>query len=148
MSQQKPFEVALVKIDDEVNQELHVLRNGEVVRLECDRMEPEDNLFYRDWKWVPDAIREAYAYGLEDGRGCVAVDDWGCDARKKLGVARGAMMTASEQVEELLAALHPVMMAHCQSNEAHRLFLDVINKLDAAVEATGQPQLCDTKEKK
>jgi hypothetical protein len=62
------YVVTMVPIEDEVYQELRVTRNGKVVRSETDGGEPEDNLFYRDWKWVAEALREAYAFGLEDGR--------------------------------------------------------------------------------
>lgn len=69
----KKFEVTLDCDEDEDEdwQTLRIMRNGEVVRLETDGGEPEDQSFYRDWSWVPDAIRAAYKYGLEDGRaGC------------------------------------------------------------------------------
>jgi len=29
--------------------------------------EPEDNSFIRDWSWVADELRNAYAQGLKDG---------------------------------------------------------------------------------
>lgn len=48
-------------------QELRVERDGAVIRSECDGGEPEDQLYYRDWSWVPDALREAYEFGLKDG---------------------------------------------------------------------------------
>ena len=47
---------------------LRIERNGVVIREEGDRGEPEDNSYYRDWAWVPDALKQAYEYGLEDGR--------------------------------------------------------------------------------
>ena len=140
------FEVTLTEDDpNEMDQTLRVIRDGEVVLEESDRGEPEDQSFYRDWGWVPGAIERAYAYGVEDGRGCATESDWGCDARKKLGHARGVLMTAHEDLEELLTALAPVMMA-CQSNGAHTLMLEIIKKVEAAVKETGQPQLCGAKE--
>jgi len=33
-----------------------------------DSGEPEDNMFSRDWDWVPGAIERAYAEGLLAGR--------------------------------------------------------------------------------
>jgi hypothetical protein len=61
------YEVSLVDVDGGPGQELRVARSGETIRSETDLGEPEDNMFYRDWKWVPDALREAYAFGLADG---------------------------------------------------------------------------------
>lgn len=49
-------------------QELLVYRDERCIRTESDGGEPEDQSFYRDWKWVPKALLEAYAFGLEDGR--------------------------------------------------------------------------------
>ncbi len=62
-----------VRIDDEErygdeHQVLRVERNGVVIEEHGDRGEPEDNSFYRDWSWVQEALKKAYAFGLEDGR--------------------------------------------------------------------------------
>lgn len=38
--------------------------NGKVIRLESDRMEPEDALFVRNLSWIAEALDEAYALGL------------------------------------------------------------------------------------
>lgn len=46
---------------------LHVERGDKEIRSQSDGGEPEDQMFYRDWAWVPEALREAYAFGLEDG---------------------------------------------------------------------------------
>ena len=37
--------------------------DGNVVRKESDRMEPEDAVFYRDLSWIVDAIEQAYELG-------------------------------------------------------------------------------------
>jgi hypothetical protein len=37
--------------------------DGVEVQQEEDGGEPEDNLFSRDYKWVPQALRDAYALG-------------------------------------------------------------------------------------
>jgi hypothetical protein len=47
--------------------ELVVLHNGEEIRRESDRMEPEDVMFFRSLSWVEGAIKEAYELGKEDG---------------------------------------------------------------------------------
>jgi len=39
--------------------------NGE--REYSDGGEPEDNLFVRDWYWVPNELRKAYKQGVIDG---------------------------------------------------------------------------------
>lgn len=48
---------------------LRVTHNGTIVREERDGGEPEDQFFWRNWSWVPDAIRQAYLLGLKDGGG-------------------------------------------------------------------------------
>lgn len=47
---------------------LKIERDGKVVEEHGDRGEPEDNSYYRDWSWVPKALKKAYEFGLEDGR--------------------------------------------------------------------------------
>ncbi len=42
--------------------------DGKIVEIQDDGMEPEDVRFYRDLKWVPKAIEDAYQKGLEDGK--------------------------------------------------------------------------------
>jgi hypothetical protein len=46
---------------------LVIERDGKVIREECDGGEPEDASFYRDFGWVPDALMQAYKFGVEDG---------------------------------------------------------------------------------
>ncbi len=41
--------------------------DGEVIAVHSDAMESEDASFYRDLKWIADALREAYLRGLEYG---------------------------------------------------------------------------------
>ena len=41
--------------------------DGNVIRVESDRMEPEDAVFYRDLSWVKDAIEQAYELGRAKG---------------------------------------------------------------------------------
>lgn len=36
--------------------------------LGCDHGEPEDNVFWRDWKWVETELNKAYEAGLAKGR--------------------------------------------------------------------------------
>jgi hypothetical protein len=67
----KPFEVTLTHGDDEYGTwrgTLRIIHKGEVIQEETDGGEPEDQSFYRDWKWVRAAIERAYALGLDDGR--------------------------------------------------------------------------------
>lgn len=47
---------------------LAVVRNGEIVYLESDAMEPEDTKFSRDLKWISEALQYAYSCGIADGR--------------------------------------------------------------------------------
>ena len=47
--------------------ELTIYRDGKVIAEHSDRVEPEDNSFYRDWRWIPDAIEQAYRFGIQDG---------------------------------------------------------------------------------
>jgi hypothetical protein len=47
---------------------LRIARNGVDIEERSDRGEPEDNSYYRDWGWVPGALRKAYEFGLADGR--------------------------------------------------------------------------------
>ena len=63
----------VIKVGNDENsdgyyQTLRMFRNGQCVLEEKDGGEPEDQSFYRDWKWVKEAIQAAYEYGLEDGR--------------------------------------------------------------------------------
>jgi uncharacterized lipoprotein NlpE involved in copper resistance len=58
----------MVEHEDGYHQRLQVVRDGTVIREEADCGEPEDQSFCRDWSWVETALREAYAFGLEDGR--------------------------------------------------------------------------------
>jgi hypothetical protein len=65
----KPFEVTLTDESGAYDhrQVLRIVRNGVVILEEADGGEPEDQSFYRDWKWVLAALEKAYALGLEDG---------------------------------------------------------------------------------
>lgn len=67
---EKLYEVVMVEDDDgyRCRTTLEVRRSGKVVRSHLDGGEPEDNSFGRDWSWVVGALREAYAFGLADGR--------------------------------------------------------------------------------
>lgn len=64
------FEVTLedMENDDRYRSTLRVVHGGRLILEETDRGEPEDNSFTRDWSWVPDAIKRAYALGVADGR--------------------------------------------------------------------------------
>lgn len=64
------FKVTLEGNDDgyTFRQILKVVHDGAVLYEESDGGEPEDQSFYRDWRWVPEAIEKAYALGLADGR--------------------------------------------------------------------------------
>jgi hypothetical protein len=62
-----------VRLDEEerygdFHQVLRIERNGVVIEEQQDGGEPEDQSFCRDWAWVPEALKKAYAFGLEDGR--------------------------------------------------------------------------------
>ena len=61
-----------VKLEEESGYDitlvLSVIRNGKTIRQEYDNGEIEDKNFYRDFSWVPEALMEAYEFGLEDGR--------------------------------------------------------------------------------
>ena len=50
---------------------LRAVHNGKELLDEIDGGEAEDSSFGRDWDWVPDALRQAYALGLRDGTECV-----------------------------------------------------------------------------
>ena len=54
-----------VSPDGERNK-LEVVWNGDVIRTEWDRGEPEDSSFLRDYSWVRVAIEEAYRMGRID----------------------------------------------------------------------------------
>ena len=64
------FEVKLEEEEGryETRTTMKVIHNGEVIEEHSDGGEPEDQSFYRDWGWVPDAIRQAYELGLKDGQ--------------------------------------------------------------------------------
>lgn len=47
---------------------LTVKHNGTVIIEEYDGGEPEDQSFYRDWKWVIPAIQKAYDLGVSDAQ--------------------------------------------------------------------------------
>ena len=47
---------------------LNIIYDGEIIQQRYDGGEPEDNSFGRDWNWVPEALRQAYELGLQDGR--------------------------------------------------------------------------------
>jgi hypothetical protein len=51
---------------------IRVTRNGSVVYLESDAMEPEDARFSRDLGWIAGALRDAYQAGVSDGKGQTA----------------------------------------------------------------------------
>ncbi len=112
------FDVTLTHDDpDEIDLTLKVYREGRCVLQESDRGEPEDQSFYRDWSWVPDAIRDAYAYGVEDGH---------ADVHSRLRYA-------SAELHDAWMAIAPVLMAVVQSDEAGKKFLSAIKNLDDAV---------------
>ena len=46
---------------------LSIMRNYKTIEEHADGGEPEDQSFGRDWSWVPEALEQAYKYGLEDG---------------------------------------------------------------------------------
>jgi hypothetical protein len=46
---------------------LVVKLDNTIIRVESSEMEPEDVSFYRDLKWVKQAILEAYDIGFSDG---------------------------------------------------------------------------------
>lgn len=43
--------------------------DGELINCFSDSMEPEDATFTRDLNWISQTIKDAYQYGLKDGRG-------------------------------------------------------------------------------
>ena len=47
---------------------LRIKSNGVTVALYSDAMEPEDARFSRDLGWIKDAIENAYAVGVDDGK--------------------------------------------------------------------------------
>mgnify|MGYP001599423223 FL=1 len=63
-----PYEISVTDGESqyEVCQVLTVKRNGVTVDQHRDNGEPEDNCFYRDWRWVQPALEAAYRYGRED----------------------------------------------------------------------------------
>lgn len=63
------FKVEMIEEDDGYTsrQTLKATHDGKVLFEERDGGEPEDQSFYRDWSWVPDALKKAYALGLADG---------------------------------------------------------------------------------
>ena len=46
---------------------LLVYHKDKLISVQCDGMEPEDTIFYRDLSWIPELIEEAYKLGLKDG---------------------------------------------------------------------------------
>lgn len=65
-----PYEVKLSDSDPErdYRTELQIVVNGKVVEEHWDGGEPEDNLFCRDWAWVPTALENAFKLGAEYGQ--------------------------------------------------------------------------------
>ncbi len=113
------FEVTLTHEDpDEIDLTLKVFRGGRCVMQESDRGEPEDQSFYRDWSWVPDAIREAHAYGVEDGHEDV----------------HATLRYANEELHSAWTAIAPVLMSVVQSDEAGKTFLRALKNIEAALE--------------
>jgi hypothetical protein len=47
---------------------LIIERDGKLLSCHSDGGEPEDNRFGRDWSWVANAIRQAYEFGVQDGK--------------------------------------------------------------------------------
>ena len=47
---------------------LKIIRDNKELQIEYDSCEPEDNSFWRHWAWVEQALKDAYQYGVEDGR--------------------------------------------------------------------------------
>lgn len=45
---------------------LKVFHNDKLIMEHYDGGEPEDNMFSRDWNWVPSAIETVYNLGRED----------------------------------------------------------------------------------
>ena len=62
------YEVKKEAFGDEGLSELIIMRNGSEVERHSDGGEPEDNYYFRDWRWVKIALEAAYKYGLEDAR--------------------------------------------------------------------------------
>ena len=104
-----PYEISVTDGESqyEVCQVLTVKRNGVTVDQHRDNGEPEDNCFYRDWRWVQPALEAAYRYGRED-------------ADKVIDAARAAL--EDESAHE--PAQGPGWS--CPSNCIHRQALDRI----------------------
>jgi len=113
------FEITLEHDDpNEIDLTMRIVRNGEVAWEECDRGEPEDQSFYRDWSWVPDACRASYGYGLEDGR-------------EGLAETHKTLQTAHAELVDAYFAIMPVLMSVVQSDgagKALRAALDGVEK--------------------
>lgn len=60
------FRVILSDFDE--GQSLVITHDGKEIGFYTDGGEPEDQLFCRDWDWVPGEIERAYQLGLSDGR--------------------------------------------------------------------------------
>ena len=69
------YQVKLVDEGD-FRQKLVIERNGAEIAEHYDCGEPEDQSFYRDWAWVPLALRDAYLCGVEDAMSLAEYDDW------------------------------------------------------------------------
>ena len=112
------FDVTLTHDDpDEIDLTLKVFRDGHCVMQQSDRGEPEDQSFYRDWSWVPDAIRDAYAYGLEDGH---------ADVHRYVKYAQERLSVAADCVL-------PVMQSVSQTNTGSKALIEAVSNIDEAV---------------
>jgi hypothetical protein len=69
----------------------------------------------------------------ETAPACTPTSEWGCEARKKLGVARGAIAAAIVELKG---------MADETEGEMRDTFAFVIENLETANEATAQPEPC------
>lgn len=59
------YEIKIISYND--CNELHI-NIGEAYRRYFDHGEPEDNSFFRDYKWIKDELEAAYKKGMEDGQ--------------------------------------------------------------------------------
>lgn len=59
-----------VKIEDDIDSEQRnkiIITDNEGTRTYSDYGEPEDNSFYRDYKWIKPELQNAYDQGFRDG---------------------------------------------------------------------------------
>jgi hypothetical protein len=87
-----PYEVRLVEDGDICR--LEIVVDDAVIERHWDHGEPEDNMFCRDWAWVPTALEDAFKRGAEYGQKLIKqsppIDDVMTAFIKKWGGTSGA----------------------------------------------------------